>query len=58
VALAWVLARGDDIAAIPGTRHLKYLKLNWATQTITLSPEERAELDAFSHDFKVVGERY
>ncbi|MGD2089123.1 MAG: aldo/keto reductase [Candidatus Aminicenantes bacterium] len=58
VALAWVLAKGDDIAAIPGTRRSKYLNLNWATQAIILSKKEKAELDAFSQNFKVVGERY
>ena len=58
VALAWVLAKGDDIAAIPGTRHSKYLNLNWASQAIALSKEEKAELDAFSQNFKVVGDRY
>ena len=58
VALAWVLARGDDVAAIPGTRRSKYLKLNWAAQDIILSKKEKAELDAFSQNFTVVGERY
>jgi aryl-alcohol dehydrogenase-like predicted oxidoreductase len=58
VALAWVLAKGDDVAAIPGTRRSKYLNLNWETQAIILSEKEKAELDAFSQNFKVVGERY
>ena len=58
VALTWVLAQGDDIAAIPGTRHSKYLQLNWASQQIVLSEKEKTELDAFSRNFKVVGERY
>jgi len=58
VALVWVLAKGSDIAAIPGTRRSKYLNLNWATQVIILSKKEKAELDAFSQNFKVVGERY
>jgi aryl-alcohol dehydrogenase-like predicted oxidoreductase len=58
VALSWVLARGDDIAVIPGTRHSNYLNLNWAAQAIALSQEEMAELDAFSRKFKVAGERY
>jgi aryl-alcohol dehydrogenase-like predicted oxidoreductase len=58
VALAWVLAKGDDIAAIPGTRRSKYLNLNWTTQEIILSKKEKEELDAFSQNFKVVGERY
>lgn len=58
VALAWVLAKGDDIAAIPGTRRSKYLNLNWESQNIILSEEENSELDAFSQSFKVVGNRY
>jgi len=58
VALAWVLSRGDDIAAIPGTRHSKYLHLNWATQSIILSEKEQAALDAYSQNFTVMGERY
>jgi aryl-alcohol dehydrogenase-like predicted oxidoreductase len=58
VALAWVLAKGDDIAAIPGTRRSKYLNINWATQGIILSEQEKAGLDAFSQNFTVVGERY
>ena len=58
VALAWVLAKGNDIAAIPGTRHSKYLNLNWATQGILLSKKEKAELNAFSQNFKVMGDRY
>jgi len=58
VALAWVLARGDDVAAIPGTRRSKYLNLNWAAQDIILSKIEKADLDAFSQNFTVVGQRY
>jgi hypothetical protein len=34
------------------------LNLNWAAQGIILSKQEKAELDAFSQNFKVVGERY
>ncbi|MDJ0624310.1 MAG: aldo/keto reductase [Desulfocapsaceae bacterium] len=58
VALAWVLSKGDDIAAIPGTRHAKYLKLNWSSQNIVLGEEEKKVLDEFSSTFIVVGERY
>ena len=58
VALAWVLAKGDYIAAIPGTRQVKYLQLNWAAQAIILSDNEKTELDAFSESFTVVGDRY
>ncbi len=58
VALAWVLAKGDDIATIPGTRRSKYLNLNWEAQEIILSKKEKAELDDFSQNFEVAGERY
>lgn len=58
VALAWVLARGDDIAAIPGTRHSEYLNLNWESQEVVLRDDDLAKLDSFSHDFNIVGERY
>jgi len=58
IALAWLLAQGNDIAAIPGTRHSKYLHANWQSQDIILSKNEIAELDAFSQSFSVMGERY
>ncbi len=58
VALAWVLSHGEGTAAIPGTRHLEYLKLNWEAQSIDLSEQEKDELESFSQDFKVAGERY
>jgi aryl-alcohol dehydrogenase-like predicted oxidoreductase len=57
-ALAWVLSKGDDIAAIPGTRRSKYLNINWAAQNLVLSKEQQLQLDDFSRDFKVIGERY
>jgi aryl-alcohol dehydrogenase-like predicted oxidoreductase len=58
IALAWVLAKGDGIAAIPGTRHSEYLNLNWTAQDVMLSEEEKAELEEFSRSFMVAGERY
>lgn len=58
VALAWVLAKGDDIATIPGTRRSKYLNINWASQSVILGKKEKAALDDFSQDFKVMGQRY
>jgi len=57
-ALAWVLSQGGDIAAIPGTRRSKYLNSNWSSQEIILTEDEKTELDAFSQNFKVEGERY
>lgn len=40
VALAWVLARGDDIAAIPGTKRVSHVEENSAADAIQLSPEQ------------------
>jgi aryl-alcohol dehydrogenase-like predicted oxidoreductase len=56
VALAWVLARGEDVAPIPGTRRVPYLEQNAAAASITLTAEELAELDGLGAN--VVGERY
>jgi len=57
-ALAWVLAQGDDIVPIPGTRRLKYLEENLAATEITLSPSEVAELSALVPPEAVAGTRY
>src|SRR5271156_146847 len=40
LALAWVLAQGDDIVPIPGTKRRKYLEENVAASAVTLSPSE------------------
>jgi aryl-alcohol dehydrogenase-like predicted oxidoreductase len=40
VAIAWVLAQGDDIVPIPGTKRRKYLEQNAAAVDISLTPEE------------------
>jgi aryl-alcohol dehydrogenase-like predicted oxidoreductase len=44
VALAWVLAQGDDIVPIPGTKRRKYLELNAAATELTLTPDDKAAL--------------
>jgi aryl-alcohol dehydrogenase-like predicted oxidoreductase len=46
VALAWLLAQGDDIAPIPGTKRVKYLEENVAADAVTLTAEQLAALDA------------
>ncbi|MES2169643.1 MAG: aldo/keto reductase [Actinomycetota bacterium] len=46
VALAWLLAQGDDIAPIPGTKRIPYLEENVAADAIILSDDQRAALDA------------
>jgi aryl-alcohol dehydrogenase-like predicted oxidoreductase len=58
LALAWVLAQGDDIVPIPGTKQRKYLEENVAAAGINLS---LAELDQISHAVPkgaAAGERY
>jgi aryl-alcohol dehydrogenase-like predicted oxidoreductase len=57
LALAWVLSRGDDVAAIPGTTKPANLQRNWAAGDVVLSPKDLAALDALPHG-DVVGDRY
>lgn len=57
IALAWVLSKGTNVAAIPGTRHVQYLEQNCAAGQITLTPAELDALDAMAA-LGVVGERY
>lgn len=45
LALAWVMAQGDDIVPIPGTKRRRYLEENVAA-ALRLSPEELAGIDA------------
>lgn len=56
VALAWVLARGDNIVTIPGTTKLANLKSNIAAADVKLTPDALARLDALARHVK--GERY
>jgi aryl-alcohol dehydrogenase-like predicted oxidoreductase len=56
IALAWVLARGDDVVPIPGTRRVSYLEQNVAAAAITLSETDLTELDALAD--LVAGQRY
>ncbi len=46
IALAWVLAQGEHVLAIPGTQRRKYLEENVATGDIGLTAAEIADLDA------------
>jgi aryl-alcohol dehydrogenase-like predicted oxidoreductase len=45
VALAWLLAQGDDVAPIPGTKQINYLEENIAADTIVLSKDQLKTLD-------------
>lgn len=55
VALAWVLAQGEHVAPIPGTKRLKYLEENASAAEIRLSQEEMQTLSSVP---AVKGERY
>lgn len=55
VALAWILAQGDGIAPIPGTRRLERVEENVGAVDITLSAEQRDRLSAL---MPAVGARY
>lgn len=58
LALAWVLARGNDLVPIPGTKRRKYLEENVAAEKISLSKEDLAEIEAAAPHGVAAGERY
>ena len=58
LALAWVLAQGDDLVPIPGTRRRAYLEENVAAVDIELSPGQLAELEAIFPHGAASGSRY
>jgi aryl-alcohol dehydrogenase-like predicted oxidoreductase len=58
LALAWVLAQGDDVVPIPGTKRVKYLEENVGAAGVTLSTEDLAALDAAVPRDAVAGARY
>jgi aryl-alcohol dehydrogenase-like predicted oxidoreductase len=58
LALAWLLAKGEDIVPIPGTKRQKYLEANAAAAEISLSAKEVAALDEAFPVGSAAGERY
>ena len=58
LALAWVLAKGEDLVPIPGTKRRKHLEENVAATEIQLTPGEIVELEAAFPADQVAGERY
>jgi len=54
VALAWLLARGDDVVPIPGTKRVRYLEENAGALDVTLTPADLARLD----ELRPAGDRY
>jgi len=58
LALAWVLAQGEDIIPIPGTKQRKYLAENAAAVDIHLSETELNEIEALVNKYPDTGNRY
>jgi len=58
IALAWVLAQGDDMVPIPGTKRVRYLEENVGAAEIELTQDDLAELDSTFAEGAVAGERY
>ena len=58
LALAWVLAQGDDIVPIPGTKRRQYLEENAGALDVCLTPQELAEIDTLLPPGAAVGARY
>ena len=58
LALAWVLAQGDNIIPIPGTKRRKYLEENAAAAEVVLSPEDIEQVEALLDKYPNSGPRY
>lgn len=58
LAIAWVLARGEEIVTIPGTKDIAHLEDNWGAMEVTLSPETVAALDDIFAPEHISGPRY
>ena len=58
LALAWVLAQGEDIVPIPGTKRRKYLEDNVGALNVQLTPEDLRRLDEIFPHGAAAGPRY
>ena len=58
LALAWVLAQGDDVVPIPGTKRVTYLEENVGAAAVTLTDADLAALEQAVPRGAVAGERY
>src|SRR4051794_5278271 len=58
LALAWVLAKGEDVVPIPGTKHRKYLDENIAALDVKLTAEDLKRLDEILPPGAAAGQRY
>jgi aryl-alcohol dehydrogenase-like predicted oxidoreductase len=58
LAIAWVLAQGEDVVAIPGTKRVRYLEENAAAADIVLTDEDLKRLDEAAPIGAAAGDRY
>lgn len=58
LAIAWVLVQGEDIVTIPGTKHIKYLEENIASENVQLTKEDLQSIEAIMPAGIVSGTRY
>ena len=58
LALAWVLAQGNDVVPIPGTKRRKYLEQNLAAADINLTRDDLERIDQVAPKGVAAGERY
>ncbi len=58
LALAWVLAQGEDIVPIPGTKHPKYVDENVGALDVEIAPENLERIDEIAPKGAAAGQRY
>jgi len=58
LAIAWVLAQGDDVVPIPGTKRRQYLEENAGALDVDLTPEDLAAIEEVTPRGSVAGPRY
>lgn len=58
LAIAWTLAKGPEVVAIPGTKDIAHLEENFGANQVDLSPEQIAALDAHFSPEAISGPRY
>ena len=58
LALAWVLAQGEDLIPIPGTKRVRYLEDNMGALNVTLGAADLKKIGEKLAEFQIIGERY
>jgi aryl-alcohol dehydrogenase-like predicted oxidoreductase len=58
LALAWVMAQGNDMVPIPGTKRREFLEENVGAVNVTLTPQDLARIDEVAPKGAAIGDRY